>query len=289
MSFTEDELRAFNSILEQRLAAHRREIEHMLDRRIQTLHRDFEQRLISTQQEVIRVLTQKFIDQQRAINEALNQKFGVQQIDITRAMGREFERRQEQQQQDLADLVDESVSTPLLAIEQLLAQQSSDEAPMSVEQMPQFEAIEVQTDLLWDDLLAIFGTVLDARLAALKDSMQAMMQETMQETIQETMQAALKDGHLAAQMLASQQQAFVHLHPRPDSGNLTSMQEVFDSIEQLERLIETMQVAMTNNHALLANRLFHHQQLPHERAHPALPGSPPNGTASHTSVEPDGQ
>ena len=46
------------------------------------------------------------------------------------------------------------------------------------------------------------------------------------------------------------------------------MEEVFQSIEQLERLIESMQVAMTSNHALLAHRLYHHQQLPLERAHP---------------------
>jgi hypothetical protein len=30
-----------------------------------------------------------------------------------------------------------------------------------------------------------------------------------------------------------------------------------------------MQVVMTSNHALLSNRLYHHQQLPFERAHSA--------------------
>jgi len=66
------------------------------------------------------------------------------------------------------------------------------------------------------------------------------------------------------------------------SGNLTNMQEVFQSIEQLERIIESMQVAMTANHALLSNRLYHHQQLPLERAHPGsrppTPSAPPDNT-----------
>lgn len=304
MSFTQDELRAFNSILEQRLAAHRRDVEHMLDLRIQTLRRDVEQRLVSMQQEVIRLLTQKFADQQGVLNDMLNQKFSVQQVDITRAMGREFERRQEQQQQDLTEPVNQSLAARLLAIEQLLqqqlARQSTDEAMLSMEQVPPFEAIEVQTDLPWDDLLAIFGKALDERLVTLRESLQVMMQKT----IQETVQGALKDGtqQLAAHlpMPTSQAQEYVPLQLHSSNDNLTTMQEVFTSIEQLERIIESMQVAMTNNQALLANRLFHHQQLPHERAHPAQQSqtsqppaahaSQPNGSASHTvSVEQDRQ
>ncbi|SRR5579875_2114076 len=287
MSFTEDELRAFNSILEQRLTAHRRDMEHMLDLRLHSLQRGFELRLVSVQQEVIRLLGQKFVEQRQALNDALIQKFGVQQLDLTRAMGKEFERWQEQEQQDLTDIVDEALVTRLLAIEQLLRQQLeqqlSEEARGLDEQGPPFEAIEVQTDLPWDDLLAIFGKALDERLATLRAAMQSM--------VQDTMQAALKDEqqHLVAhlQMLVAQQQGFVPLQPQSNGGNLTTMQEVFNSIEQLERIIESMQVAMTNNHALLANRLFHHQHLPPERAHGGLqpsttPSSQPNGNASHT-------
>src|SRR5579875_2558827 len=47
--------------------------------------------------------------------------------------------------------------------------------------------------------------------------------------------------------------------------------EVLTAVEHLERVIESMQVAMTANHALLSNRLYHHQQLPLERAHPLGP------------------
>lgn len=292
MSFTEDELRAFNSILEQRLAAHRRDVEHMLDLRIQNLRRDFEQRLFSLQQEVMRMQAQKLMEQQGALNDALNQKFGMQQANIAQVLDRKFER--EQEQQDLT-----SLAAQLLAIEQLLHQQISQ--PMfngAMEQAPRFEAIEVQTDLPWDDLLAIFGKALDERLATLKDSLQSMVQETVQTTIQETLSVAVKDGEhqVASAHMLSPQQEYVHFSPQSSSDNLTTMQEVFHSIEQLERIIESMQVAMTNNHALLANRLFHHQQLPQERAHPASSQLPPtsanhsNGTASHiVPAEQDGQ
>jgi hypothetical protein len=48
--------------------------------------------------------------------------------------------------------------------------------------------------------------------------------------------------------------------------------------------MESMQVAMTANHALLSNRLYHHQQLPLERAHPNPSGqthvAPANGVSS---------
>jgi hypothetical protein len=204
------------------------------------LRRDFEQRLLSLQQEIICALAQKLSEQQVGVAQAIDGK---------------FEREQEQQNAD--GMVEQPLADRLLAIEQLLHQQLSNGALAPVEQAPRFEAIEVQTDLPWDDLLAIFGKALDERLVTLKDSLQSM--------VQETMQAVLKDGeqHLTAHLRA------LASHSQPSAGNLTTMQEVFTSIEQLERIIESMQVAMTNNHALLANRLFHHQQLPLERAHPA--------------------
>ncbi len=44
MSFTEDELQAFNSILEQRLSVHRREMERVFDQRMNEYRRDLDQR-----------------------------------------------------------------------------------------------------------------------------------------------------------------------------------------------------------------------------------------------------
>ena len=49
---------------------------------------------------------------------------------------------------------------------------------------------------------------------------------------------------------------------------LGDLQEVSKSIQQLERTVEAMQISMTTSSSLLSNRLFHHQQLPLERAHP---------------------
>ncbi|GAC1453674.1 MAG: hypothetical protein PVSMB2_01020 [Ktedonobacteraceae bacterium] len=49
----------------------------------------------------------------------------------------------------------------------------------------------------------------------------------------------------------------------------TSLKMSITGIERLELILESMQVAMTSNHALLSNRMYHHQQLPLERAHPA--------------------
>jgi hypothetical protein len=283
MSFTEDELRSFNSILEQRLTAHRREMERMLDQRIQTLRRDFDQRLISVQQEIIRILVQKLADQQGTLNEALNQKFGMQQASVTQAVGKELERKQEQQQLRLSEQVDRTLAAQLLAIEQLLNQHFSsgfDSMAISAEQAAHFEAIEVQTDLPWDDLLDIFGKALDERFADLKESLQA----------------AIKDGeHHFSSYIHTPAAEHTPVPLQPYKDNLTTLQDVFASIEQLERIVESMQVAMTNGHALLANRLYHHQQLPSERAHPVqqpptYPNRQPNGAGLHSlQIESNGQ
>jgi hypothetical protein len=47
-----------------------------------------------------------------------------------------------------------------------------------------------------------------------------------------------------------------------------------------------MQVVMTTNHALLSNRLYHHQQLPLERAHPSSHAHPTslNGMSNPLSL-----
>ncbi len=283
MSFTEDELRSFNTILEQRFTAHRREMERLLDQRIQSLRRDFDQRLISAQQEIIRTLVQKLADQQGALNDAMNQKFGMQSTSVSQVVGKELERKQEQQQQRLSEQVDHTLAAQLLAIEQLLNQYFSsqfDGTAISAEQAAHFETIEVQTDLPWDDLLDVFGKALDERFADLKRSIQA----------------AIKEGeqHRSSYLHTSAAE-YAPLPFQPYTGNVTTLQDVFASIEQLERIVETMQVAMTNGHALLANRLYHHQQLPPERAHPAQQPPAhtvrqPNGTGLHSlQIESNGQ
>ncbi|MBV9258347.1 MAG: hypothetical protein JO215_10040, partial [Ktedonobacteraceae bacterium] len=53
MSFTQDELQSLNTILEQKLAAHRRELELSLDQRMNTLRQEFGQCLSALQQNLL--------------------------------------------------------------------------------------------------------------------------------------------------------------------------------------------------------------------------------------------
>lgn len=282
MSFTPDEIQAFNDILEKKLAAHRREME-----------RGLEQRLNAMQQEIVRVLTQKLGDQQRGLQTALSEKLNAQQISISQAVSQEVRQRQQQQQPQLEGLIDRALAAQLLAIEELLNQrlslQSSEDASLPMgEHAPQFEAIEVQTDLLWEDLIDIFGKALDERFV----------------TFNETIQSAMRnlEQYFAIQVRAMQVQFQENLlhnrQPQPYTDDYpTNMQEILQSIEQLERNFEAMQVAMAANHAMLSNRLYHHQQLSMERAHnnnvsttPPTPPTPParlghpNGTSGNSPL-----
>ena len=277
MSFTADELQSFNDILDKKLSVHRLEMERVFDQRLQTLRRELDRRLSIFQQEIIQTLTQRQSEQQRGLQNALNQKLNTQQLNISQAVDNEFRQRQQQQLPQIESLVDRALAAQLLAIEELLNQrfsmQTLEESGVQVaERPPHFEAIEVQTELPWEDLIDIIGKALDERFARLSETNQATMRNWEQYLSAQlrSLQTQLQDRALQIR----QTQAY--------SGNLTSMQEVFQSIEQLERIIESMQVAMTANHALLSNRLYHHQQLPLERAHPGsrppTPSAPPDNT-----------
>ncbi len=199
MAFTEDELQAFNTILERCLAAHRREVEQALDQRINALHRDLDQRL------------------------AL-QSTGER---AAHAGGNEY-------------------------------------IPP-----PHIEAIEVQTDLPWEDLADVFGKLLDVRFSALSESIEAITRSLEQ--------------HLSVQLrnLRGQVQPY-----KGDPASAMNINEILRGIEQLERIVESMQVVMTTNHALLSNRLYHHQQLPLDRAHPGSHTHPTsiNGVSNPLSL-----
>ncbi|HEY7416015.1 MAG TPA: hypothetical protein VH593_12530, partial [Ktedonobacteraceae bacterium] len=60
MSFTQDELQAFNDILEEKLTTQRREIEHTLDQRMQVLRQEIEQH-ISVVQHDIQLMRQQVV------------------------------------------------------------------------------------------------------------------------------------------------------------------------------------------------------------------------------------
>jgi hypothetical protein len=258
MSFTADELQSFNDILEKRLTAQRQEVERAFDQRLQTFRREMEQRVLAAQREIISSVTQHLTEQHKGLQGALSQKLSTQQLNINQSLGYEIK----QQQPQLEGLVDRALAAQLLAIEELLNQRLSlqplDETALQIgEHSPHFEAIEVQTDLPWEDLVDIFSKVLDERFARLNESTQAAMRSFEQYL---SLQLHTLDTRMHEEIVHIKQ-------PQGYTGNLTSMQEVFQSIEQLERIIESMQVAMTANHALLSNRLYHHQQLPLERAH----------------------
>jgi len=262
MSFTEDELQAFNAILDRRLSAHRHEMEQTFDRRMNALRHDLDQRLVTAQQEILRALASQLSSQQSELNTTLNQKLDAQRKQVAHVMSQQAEENQQQ----VGELMDRVQAAQLPEIEQLISRhftlQSHDEPVVHTggnEQVspPHIEAIEVQTDLPWEDLVDVFGKVLDTRLSVLSESIQAVMKSWEQQ-----LSIRLRD-------LRGQVQPY-----SGDTASETHIHEVLRGIEQLERIIESMQVVMTTNHALLSNRLYHHQQLPLERAHP--------GSHSHT-------
>jgi phenylalanyl-tRNA synthetase alpha subunit len=258
MSFTEDELQSFNNILEQRLSAQSREMEQAFDQRISALRRDMEERLAATQQDILRSLSLKIAEQQNMLNTSLSQNLSTQQAHIISAFNRDVEQRQ----QHIDGTIDSMLAAQLLGIEQLLDQRLShpklDDMAMPIDEvLPQLDTIEVQTDLTWEDLSDVIGKALDQRLSVLHESTQSAIRN-----LEQDLSARLYG--LREELLNSRAQVL----SQPFDEMPSSMQEVLRGIDHLERIIESMQVAMTSNHALLSNRLYHHQQLPLERAHP---------------------
>lgn len=247
MSFTEDELQAFHSILEQRLTAHRQEMEQALDQRLNEFRQGVDQRLLTFQQEVMNALNQRLAD-----------AFSSYQKQVIQTVLQE----RDQQQQHIESAVDRMLAAHLFGMEQLLNQHVSlgdAEASALIQKMqPQLDSIEVQTEIPWDDLADVMGKMLDERLAPLSSSLQHSV--------------ANLEQYLAVR-LHSLQDELVRNQGNGQNYNgsfngMSSLQEILEGISHLEHIVESMQVAMTANHALLSNRLYHHQQLPLERAHP---------------------
>src|SRR5215469_12074197 len=250
MSFTEDELQSFNAILEQRLQAHRRDMERVFDQRMNEYRRDLDQRVVAVQQDTLRTVSQKLSELQGRLETVLSEKLNTQQTRITQAINHDVE----QGQQQLEGSIDRMLVAQLLS--QQLSLQTLDDASR-VSTPAQLEAIEVQTELPWEDLMDVIGKALDERLVTLNEATQRSLKNL--EQYLSVRLHSLRDEFVRVQG-QGQQSSY--------GASVTSIQEVLHSIEHLERIIESMQVAMTANHALLSNRLFHHQQLPLERAHP---------------------
>jgi len=275
MSFTEDELQAFNSILEQRLSVHRREMERVFDQRMNEYRRDLDQRLVTVQRDTLHNLSQKISELENRLDTILRDKLNTQQTRITQAITHDTEQRQKQFEGN----IDRTLAAQLLGIEQLLSQQLSEQilqdATITAGVPAQLEAIEVQTELPWEDLMDVIGKILDERLSSLNEATQRSL-KNMEQYLSVRLHS-LRDEFVRSQGHGPQSYY---------NGSATTIQEVLHGIEHLERIIESMQVAMTANNALLSNRLFHHQQLPLERAH--LGGStramPNNGASTPLSI-----
>lgn len=260
LSFTEDELQSFNSILEQRLQAHQRDMEHVWNQRLNEYRRELDQQLGTVHVDVQRGVAQKLSDFQTLLETMLSEKLNTQSTRLIQALSHEAE----QKQQRFEGNIDHMLAAQLLGIEQLIAhyisRNDSVDAVISDNVPTQLEAIEVQTELSWEDLMDIIGKALDDRLSVLNDSIQRSLKSL--EHYLSVRLHSLRDEFLRNKAQWHGQDAFSEEDP-------TNIQEMLHGIEHLEQIIESMQVVMTSNHALLSNRLYHHQQLPFDRAHSA--------------------
>src|SRR6266566_5113972 len=277
MSFTEDELQSFNTILEQRLTAHRRDLEHVFDQRMNEYRRELDQRYVQAQVDSLRTLSQKLSEFQIRLDSDLGEKLNAQQTRITQTISNGVEQRQQQ----VEGSIDRMLAAQLLGIEQLLNQYSPrfmpDDTTIPTGVSTQLEAIEVQTELPWEDLMDVIGKTLDERLSMLNEAIQRSLKN-----LEQYLSVRLHSLHDEFRGQGQGQQPLYN-------GSATTIQEVLHGIEHLERIIESMQVAMTANHALLSNRLFHHQQLPLERAHTGghTRPMPTNNTSTPLSLSKD--
>jgi hypothetical protein len=226
MSFTQDELHSFHTVLDQRLQAHQAEVERAFIERISEYRRENEHRLLAMQHEILRVLTFKLAEFQERVENLLNQKTN--------------------------------------AWEQALASRGTIDEVMLANGHQQLEAIEVQTELPWEDLAEVIGKTLDGRLQAYKEEAQRLIAE--------------QEQQLVEQVRGMQDELTSKVTQPGIPGD--ALQEVLHGIEHLERVIESLQVVMTANHALLSDRLYSHQQQPMERAHPA------GRLSAHSASEP---
>ncbi len=284
MSFTQDELQALNAIIEQKLSLQRRELERSFDQRMHIFRHDLEQRLVVVQQDLLRNFSRRLLDQQKKLRETFSHRLDAQQAITGRAITHEFEQRQQQQRQQLEDMLGRALAAQLIAFEQLINQhlpmQTGEPGEQLIaytnEQSAEFDAIEVQTEIPWEDLVELIAKVLDERLSMLNTAMQARIKET----------ERVLSGHIH-HLRDTFTNGRVSTYNETFINTFTNMQDVFNSIDQLERIVESMQVTMAANSALLSNRLYHHQQLSFEQAHNNHHTPEKSAPVEHTAALPE--
>ncbi|GER85955.1 hypothetical protein KDW_01170 [Dictyobacter vulcani] len=283
MAFTQDELQSLNTIMEQKLLAQRHDLERTFDLRLQALRREFEQRVTTVHHDLARTISQRLTDQHTRTREFLQQQFNSQQTHYVQALEHAFEIQQQQQQQRYEDTIDRALAAQLLAIEQMMhqrfaatAQDSELTMSYTLEGQPEFDTIEVQTEIPWEELATLVDNTIEERLTALQKTVLAALKELGQTT--QTQITAL-------QLSLPQPGNFATTESLSSSHeSIAVTQNAAKSVERLEQLIEAMQVAMTSNSALISNRLYHHQQLPLERAHPSQQSQEGRATLSELNT-----
>jgi F0F1-type ATP synthase delta subunit len=123
MSFTQDELQAFHTILEQKLALHRRELELSLDQRIGMLRQEFKQYLTAVEQDLLYNLPLRLAEQQNELKEAIIQRLGTtrvieEEVHLDEAEGVEVQA--DIAWEDLMNVIDRVVGERLSALEETM-------------------------------------------------------------------------------------------------------------------------------------------------------------------------
>jgi hypothetical protein len=205
-------------------------------------------------------------DELQALNDIFDQKTLELQGDLEQFFDQRLQilrHEFEQHQQRMEESIERSFVAQLLAFEQLINQRfpaSSSPVPVVYTDQPQtsFEAIEVQTEIPWEDLIDLLNKALNERFITFNTSLQTQLQDLEQEV---SSQIQLLREDLRKEQSMS---AFSATHATD-----IETEDIVTSINQLERIVESMQVAMAANSTLISNRLSHHQRLPMERAHPS--------------------
>jgi hypothetical protein len=270
MAFTQDELQSLNIIIEQKLSIQRRDLERTFEQKAQVLKRDLEQHVTTVQQDLLHTISQQLNEQHSETRETLLQRIDLQHSHTIQSLEQKLAIQHQQQSQSDKDILEHALTAQLSAFEQIVNQRppaSETQNDLSIAYLPdghsEFDAIEIQTEIPWEELAEMVDRALEERLITLKDSFISSLQSIEQEILQQM--------HALHTTLAQISSTF-HAESTPPTiktSELATTQDVLQSIGRLEHLMESMQVAMTSNTSLISNSLYHHQRLPLERAHPA--------------------
>jgi hypothetical protein len=217
MSFTQDELQALNAILDQKMAELLSELERLFDQRMQSLRKELEHQ----QKRLEESIEHSFVAQLHAVEQLINRHFSASGENLRTA---------------------EPLRSP---------------QPLPVDYADHIEAIEVQTEIPWEDLIDLVNKALNEQFTTFDTSLQARLRD-MEQEVSSQIQLLRKEQTLTSSTNSTE----------------AEMQDILTNINQLERIVESMQVAMAANSKLLSHRLSHHQRLPAERAHPVGSLSP---------------